>query len=350
MQVKSPTMMPVSFPAPDLPEKIRFLGSPAAYAHAPRRVDVVETHMSCVFLTGRLAYKLKKPVCYPFLDFTTVAARLRYCRTELRLNRRLAGDIYRRVVALRMDGKGRFTLGGGKGEIVDWLIEMDQLPASEMLDTRIQEGGVGTDDVVGVAEMLGRFYATAKPQVRGGRVYLRHLQKETEVNRRLLLREGWSTRSDRTDAVLDRVEGLLERWTPAILKRIAEGRIVEGHGDLRPEHICLRRPMATIDCLEFDREMRILDPYDEVNYLGLECEKQGAGWIRPLLLGTLEDTLGGRPEPHLMHTYGAFRAVLRARICMAHLLDAEPMQPERWPTEARTYLAMAEEECFRAEG
>lgn len=341
-------MIPSRHPA-GLAEKIRFLGSPEAYDPAPAQVEVIETHMSVVFLTGTLAYKLKRPVRYPFLDFTTPEARLRYCRTELRLNRRLAGDVYRRVVALRMDASGRLSLGGGDGEIVDWLIEMEQLPADDMLDERIRAGRVSTDDVVGLAEVLGRFYAAARPQVRGGRAYLRHLRKESEVNRRLLLRQGWGTRSDRTASLLDSVDGLLARWTPALLARIAAGRIVEGHGDLRPEHICLRRPIVTIDCLEFDREMRILDPYDEVNYLGLECERQGAGWIRPLLLATLDDILGGRPEPGLIHTYAAFRAVLRARICMAHLLDAEPMQPDRWPREAAGYLALAEEECLRAE-
>ncbi|HEY0919290.1 hypothetical protein [Devosia sp.] len=336
--------------AAGLAEKRRFLAAPAAYPHAPARVDVIETHMSCVFLTGTLAYKLKKPVRYPFLDFTTLAARRRVCLTEVRLNRRLAGDVYRRIVPLRRGREGGLTLGGDSGEIVDWLIEMEQLPAAEMLDNRIAAGRVMPAEIVDIGRILGRFYAAARPQVRGGGVYPRHLERESTVNRALLLRQGWATRTEPNAALLGRVEGLLERWAPAIHARIAAGRIVEGHGDLRPEHICLRRPIVAIDCLEFDREMRILDPYDEVNYLGLECERQGAGWIRPLLLATLEDVLGGRPEPALLHTYGAFRAVLRARICMAHLLDPEPQRPEHWPAAAQAYLALAEAECIRAGG
>ncbi|MHB1102853.1 MAG: hypothetical protein ACYC0C_08785 [Devosia sp.] len=336
-------------PAVDLPEKIHFLSSPEAYSHRPPQVQAIETHMSWIFLTGSLAYKLKKPVRYPFLDFTTLAARKSNCATELRLNRRLAGETYRRLVALRIDHTGRLALGG-KGEVVDWVIEMEQLPASEMLDSRIREGRVGTDEVVAVAEKLGQFYAAARPQVRDGRAYLSHLEQESTVNRHLLMRAGSGLKSDRTEAILDRVERLLKDWNPAILERIASGKIVEGHGDLRPEHICLCQPLAIIDCLEFDRNMRLIDPYDEVNYLGLECEMLGAGWIRPLLLGTLEETLGGKPDPRLMYTYGAFRAVLRARICIAHLLDPEPMQPERWPAEARAYLSLAAEEYLKAEG
>lgn len=347
--MKAPAVTSTFHPIVDIAEKVRFLSSSAAYAHRPRQIQAIETHMSWVFLTGPLAYKLKKPVWYPFLDFATLAARKRHCANELRLNQRLAGDTYRRLVALRLDHAGRLALGG-KGETVEWLIEMEQLPEADMLDRRISEGRVGTGEVVAVAERLGRFYAAARPHVRDGRAYLTHLEQESVVNRKLLLRAGCGLEAHRTEAVLDRIEQLLRRSSPLILERIATGRIVEGHGDLRPEHVCLRQPPAIIDCLEFDRNMRLLDPYDEVNYLGIECEMLGAGWIRPLLLATLEDIVGGKPEPRLMHTYSAFRAVLRARICIAHLLDPEPMQPERWPAETRAYLSLAEEECLKAEG
>lgn len=336
-------------PAVEISEKVRFLSSPAAYPHCPLQVRVIETHMSWVFLTGTLVYKFKKPVCYPFLDFTTLAGRKRHCANEIRLNRRLAGETYRRLVALRLDRTGRLALGG-RGETVEWLIEMEQLPASDMLDSRIREGRIGTDEVVAVAERLGQFYAAGRPHVRDGRAYLVHLEQESAVSRELLMRAGCGLQSDRTEAILDRTEQLLRQWSPVILERIASGKIVEGHGDLRPEHICLVQPPAIIDCLEFDLNMRLLDPYDEVNYLGIECEMLGAGWIRPLLLGTLEEFLGSKPEPQLMHTYGAFRAVLRARICIAHLLDPEPMQPERWPDESRAYLSLAEVECLKAAG
>ena len=87
-----------------------------------------------------------------------------------------------------------------------------------------------------------------------------------------------------------------------------------------------------------------------MNYLGLECEFLGASWIRPVLLNVLDSYLGRRPEPRLLATYGAFRAMLRARISIAHLLDPVPMQPERWPAEATRYLELAERECVKAGG
>jgi uncharacterized protein len=336
-------------PNVDLGRKVQFLSSSGSYPHQPQQVRAIETHMSWVFLTGSRVYKIKKPVRYPFLDFTSLTARRVDCEAELRLNRRLAGEVYRGLLALRLNEKGELSFEP-EGEIVEWVIEMDQLPADEMLDIRIQAGRVSTDEAVAIAQKLGQFYAAAKPEIQDGAAYLRHLDEESAVNRELLLRPGWALNTERTQQLLDRVDRLLAAAREPILRRVEAGHIVEGHGDLRPEHVSLTGGLPIIDCLEFDRNMRLLDPYDEVGYLGLECEMLGAGWMRPLMLGVVEDILGGRPEPHLMATYGAFRGMLRARICMAHLLDPEPMEPKRWPDEARRYLALAEEECRKAMG
>ncbi len=329
-------------------EKVRFLSLPGTYPGRPS-VRVIETHMSWVFLAGDLAYKFKKPVRYPFLDFSTLERRQRYSAAELTLNRRLAPRVYRRVIALRLTNAGELTLGED-GEPVEWLVEMERLPEGDMLDRRLQAADVSNDAIVAIGDKLGAFYSQAQPQRRDGGAYLKHLLTETAVNRKLLLRSGCPVPQPRAEGLLVRVEALLEQSTPTIAERAAKGWIVEGHGDLRPEHVSLGEEPQIIDCLEFDRNMRLLDPYDEVNYLGLECELLGASWIRPLLLDIVDGYLGRRPEPRLLATYGAFRAMLRARICIAHLLDPVPMQPDRWPGEAERYLDLAERECVKAGG
>ena len=332
-----------------LAEVVGFLGTPRAYPHRPATVEVRETHMSWVFLTGSLAYKLKKPLRRPFLDLTTPDKRRHNCEEELRLNRRLADDIYLRVLPVRVGGGGELTLEAD-GEIVDWLVEMKQLPAADMLDERIRQGRVGEEAIDAVAERLAAFYQAQPAQIADGIAYLRHIRTESRINRALLLQPRFGLDGAATVAVLDRVDALVRRWSPAIRERISQGRIVEGHGDLRPEHVCLGHPPIIIDCLEFDRRMRLLDPYDEIGYLGLECAFMGADWIRPQLLGSLEEIIGHRPDPRLLATYAAFRATLRARICIAHLIDPDPMEPQRWPDEARRYLAVATEECVMAGG
>lgn len=328
-------------PAPmiTLEEKLRFLASPAAYGDRDQ-VSVIETHMSWLFFVGGYAFKLKKPVRYPFLDFSTIEARRRDCEAEVRLNARLAGDTYIGVLPLRAGG-GTLALGG-EGEIVDWLVKMKRLPAEDMLDARILGGKLSESEIDAVGERLAAFYLAAAPEIECGRAYLEHLETEQAINRKIIgmAEFGLASRLPLLDAVTDAIASI----APLIELRITAGRIVEGHGDLRPEHVCLANPPLVIDCLEFDRRMRIVDPYDEVNYLGLECDLIGAPWVRPRLLRVLERRLKTCPGTTYIGVLGAFRMVTRARISLAHLLDPEPSRPEHWPHVARIYLDSAERE------
>src|SRR5690606_27479579 len=147
--------------------------------------------------------------------------------------------------------------------------------------------------------------------------------------------------------IVEQCDRLLEDCLPLVRRRLADGRIVEGHGDLRPEHVCLTEPIQIFDALEFDLGMRVLDPFDEMNYLGLECALLGAGWIRTQLLEVLDSELGEPPQPRLMTFYSVFRATLRARICLAHLDDPGPVETERWLRKARVYLQFTQQELRR---
>ena len=135
---------PVPCPEVAIGEKVAFLQRPHAYPDNPEQVEVIETYMSWVFLSGRLVYKLKKPVRLEFLDCSTVKARRRNCEREVQVNRRLAGDVYRRVVPLTLQSGGALRLEGG-GIIVDWLVEMRRLPADRMLDAAIRDNTVSAE-------------------------------------------------------------------------------------------------------------------------------------------------------------------------------------------------------------
>jgi aminoglycoside phosphotransferase family enzyme len=329
--------------------KVLFLASGQAFPLSERPVTVIETHMSWVFLGRTRVLKMKKPVRFPFLDFTSLEQRYKNCEAELRLNRRLAADVYRRVVPLCSDTAGQFSIGGA-GAAVEWLVEMRRLPSEEMLDARIRTHRLHKDDVRAVASVLARFYASARSEVEDGYAYPEYLRLESAVNREILMRPSLGVGGTRTENVLDAADGLLDHWNAEIRHRILEGWIVEGHGDLRPGHVCLIAPPTIFDCLEFNRNLRLLDPYDEVNFLGLECAMLGATWVRPLLLEVLGQEFGHPPAPGLAATYGAFRAVLRARLCIAHLLDELPQDTARWVRQSKRYLALARREVVRASG
>jgi len=326
----------------DVAEKVRFLSQPEAYASGVEAVEVRETHMSWVFLTEHHVYKLKKPVTYPHLDFSTIDKRRANCETEVRLNRRLADGVYLGVVPLMRAADGRLALDGA-GEIVDWLVHMIRLPETDMLDRRIAGGRISRRDVEKLALLLADFYAGLAPV--SETAYLDHLAREQRINRAVLEMPELGFR-ETAGPLLDALDRAIDDLRPAIEARIIAGRMVEGHGDLRPEHVCLDHSPRIIDCLEFDRQMRILDPFDEVNYLGLECEIEGAAWIRPLLLDVLAGRIEHRPEPALMAVYGTFRMLLRARLSAAHLLEEHVRKPDKWAPQALHYLALARNEAL----
>jgi len=327
----------------DLAEKVRCLSRPETYGSDVDRVESRETHMSWVFLTATHVYKLKKPVTRPHLDFSTLEKRRRNCEAEVHLNRRLAEDVYLGVLALRRDSAGRLMLEGD-GETVDWLVHMKRLPEADMLDERIRRGRCSRADIESLANLLAGFYQAAAPEIEDGDAYLAHLRDEQPLNRAVLCSPELCV-ADMATPILDALDAAIPALRPTLQNRIADGKMVEGHGDLRPEHVCLNDEPRIIDCLEFDRRMRILDPFDEVNYLGLECEMLGAGWARPILLDTLEHRIGDRPQAGVMALYGTFRLLLRARLSAAHLLEAQVRTPEKWMPLTTQYLALAEREA-----
>lgn len=320
--------------------KRAFLESGAPWPHEPKPA-CIETHASLVFLTTDSVWKIKKPVHLPYLDLRTLRSRLHTCREELRLNRELAGDVYRGLTPLVVGPDGRLSLGG-EGQIVDWLIEMRRLPADQMLDWRLQVGPQPLlAEIDGVADTMIRFYRSARRPNDAGQAFLGRWFREAHINAAHL-----SEMKDKIGAPFDpniprSGLDLLEACRAEILERGASGLIVEAHGDLRPEHVCLETPPVIFDRLEFDRDLRLEDPYEEFNYLGLECEALGALWIRAALLTRLSQSGTPPPSPSLMTAYGVNRAVTRARLAIDHLRDTHIRTPEKWPKQARHYLAQA---------
>jgi len=324
----------------DVDEKVRFLSQPEAYGGEVAQVEVRETHMSWVFLTERHVYKLKKPVTYPHLDFSTIEKRRRNCEAEVRLNRRLAEDVYLGIMPLRRDARGLHL--DGEGEVVDWLVHMVRLPEADMLDQRIADGRLERARIEKLANFLADFYARTPAET--DEAYLDHLAREQPINRSVLELPELGFR-ETAAPLLDAVDRAIDDLRPALEARIAAGCMVEGHGDLRPEHVCLNDSPKIIDGLEFNRRMRIIEPFDEVNYLGLECEMEGAAWVRPVLLEVLARRIDQRPGPALMALYGTFRMLLRARLSAAHLLEDHIRKPDKWRPQTFAYLALAEREA-----
>lgn len=327
--------------SPSLADKARFLSESRAYPDAPEPVSVVETHMSYVFLAGDRVYKLKKPARFPFLDFSTIAARERNCREEARLNRRLAPDVYLGVVPLTFDATRGLALDGD-GAVVDWLVEMRRLPQEAMLDRLIRDGRLTQARIEALCDTLADFYRRAERSSIAPKDYARRFFREQEENRDILTRRDFALDHGRLPILLDALDARLTACRSLLEERVAVGALVDGHGDLRPEHICLCEPIVIFDCLEFNAELRQVDPFDELAFLGVECAQLGAERLGPQLVEKVAERLSCAPPRQLVSLYAAWRAVLRARLCVAHLLDATPREPEKWEPLAARYLDLAQ--------
>ena len=328
---------------PGTEARLGFLMSRAAHGADPASAQLVETHMSWVIVAGERVLKMKKPVRYPFLDFSTPALRERNCREEIRLNRRFAPQVYLGLLALQWHD-GRFALVPedrlpARGATVDWLVLMRRLPAERMLDRVIAAGALRPDDVDAVVAVLADFYRRAERSAMGAEAYVGRFRREQAVNRQILLHPRFEAVA--AGDSLERLDAANDAHAATLRHRVAQGRIVDGHGDLRPEHVCLNHPPVVIDCLEFSAELRQVDPFDELAFLGLECAVAGAPWVAQRLVDGAAAALGDRPPQALIHLYAANRAALRARLAVAHLLDTQPRTPERWLPLGRRYLGQA---------
>jgi uncharacterized protein len=320
--------------------KVAFLGTSAAYAERPSWVERIETHFSWVFLTDRHVYKLKKPLRSEGFDFSSCEARRRNAEAEVRLNRRLARDVYLGVAPLTLEA-GRDLAIAGHGVAIDWLVKMVRLPAGRMLDHRLARGDWHRADIVALADRLARFFATARRVNIPPPVYLARIRAECRDSRRALESGGGPELQHAAQYVARRIEAFVYCRKDLLLQRLDEGRLVEGHGDLRPEHICLGPVPQIIDCLEFRADLRFLDPVDELAFLTMECERMAAHSIGQVLFRRYRLRTNDSPAPMLINFYKRIGALIRARIAIIHLQESPVREPAKWPKRAAEYLAIA---------
>jgi len=320
--------------------KVSFLGSPAAYMERPSQVERIETHFSWVFLTDRHVYKLKKPLRGEGFDFSSPIARRRNAEAEVRLNRRLARDVYVGVVPLTLEAGCDLAIAG-QGVAIDWLVKMVRLPAERMLDHRLTRGDWCHADINALADRLARFFATARRVNIPPPVYLARIRAECRDSQHALQSSGSPELQHAAQYVARRAEAFICCRKDLLLRRLDSGRVVEGHGDLRPEHICLGPVPQIIDCLEFRADLRSLDPVDELAFLTMECERIGAQSVGQVLFRRYRLRTHDSPPPELTTFYKVIGALVRARIAILHLEESPIRDPGKWPKRAAEYLAIA---------
>ncbi len=317
-----------------------FLSQPGSYPEQPACIEALETHMSWLFLTEQHVYKLKKPFHHDLIDYRSPGARRRCCEREFRLNQRLAADVYLGVMPLTCDRAGVLALDGD-GRPVDWLVKMRRLRSALTLECRLHNRSFDAVDARAVIERLVPFFAAARRARWTPVGYRRRLMRLVKVTADELSRPEFGLDKPLVERIAAGLRQGIKAQGDLLDARVREGRIVEGHGDLRPEHIYLTRPPTIIDCIEFDLGLRLRDPLDELSFLVMECERLGepaaGGWLFDAYRELGDDAA---PRP-LIELHKAQNAFVRAKVAIWHLDDPETGIPRHWVARANDYLAIA---------
>ena len=299
--------------------------------------EVCETHISWVFLTGDRAYKVKKPIVLPFLDYSTPERRHALCRAELELNRRTAPDLYLAVRSLVPAGAGLRLADEDDPEAVDFAVEMRRYDESSTFEARLRHGAVGLPEVAAVGARVASFHATA-PVVTGGggaEAVKRALDDDFASLRRLAPDGAVVARLERSAGAF-----LTAAWA-ALDARAAAGLVRDGHGDLRLEHILLGARVEIVDCVEFEPDLRRIDTAADLAFAIMELHERGRPDLAVALAGAYRAAGGDPGSDALLSFFAAYRAEVRAKVALLRAGQRPPAAARADRQHAERLLALA---------
>lgn len=291
------------------------MSDPALYGESVTSVEVVETHISWVFLAGDHAYKVKKPVVLPFLDYHARPERKRFCQEEVRLNRRLAPNIYRGVRSLAMTTTGFALSSPDDPRTIEYAVEMRRFAPGDTLRARLAAGSVTTGDLEAVALRLARFHSDA-PRALSRAPFSVQLTSALDA---LVDASGKPIVHRLRSAILR----LHERCAAELEERKRRGLIRDGHGDLRAEHILLGDEIQIYDCVEFDSALRQIDVGCDLAFLVMDLERLGHAEDAAALLELYRRAGGDPGSGELQQLFGAYRACVRALVALLRARQLE---------------------------
>lgn len=293
---------------------IKALLNPGLYPDRPEEIKSIQTQMSVIFLTGKYAYKIKKPVNLGFLDYTTLNNRKHFCDRELELNRILSPEIYLEVIPIT-ETKRQITLGLD-GEIIDYVLKMKQLPADRMLDYLLKQKDVSEQMITAVANRMAQFHdkATSGPQISSFgttnaisiNIEENRAQTEKYVNISI------------SDYEFERINSFNHKFfsdnKALFAKRMAEGRIKDCHGDLHAAHICFYKGIQIYDCIEFNDRFRYCDVASEIAFLAMDLERYQRTDLSNVLVNSYIDISGDAEIRNMINFYKCYRAYVRGKV------------------------------------
>ncbi|MEK6758712.1 MAG: AAA family ATPase [Deltaproteobacteria bacterium] len=324
---------------------IEELLDPGAYPERPTEVTLCQTHISYLFLTAKYVYKIKKPVDFGFLDFTTLDKRLLYCTEEVRLNRRLAPDIYLGVVPVAL--KNSKATMEAQGSPIEWAVKMRRLDEASILSNILSSGTIPEEAIVRIGHAIAEFHKTAfsNPRISGfgsPEVISRNTTENFSQTERYV---GRAVSKEAFDIMRSYTERFISSNSRIFLERASSGYVRDCHGDLHCDHISIGDGIEIFDCIEFNERFRYSDVVADIAFLSMDLDFRNRPDLAKVLddayFASTNDTDGRR----LMDFYKCYRALIRAKVDCLKSEETEVPAQERLNAflSARVHFRLARE-------
>jgi len=305
-----------------LPAMITDLMEAAKEENSSDSIELIQTHISFVIIGDKTVYKIKKPVDFGFLDFSTLEKRGYYCRQELDLNRRLSPQIYLDVVDVKMrDGKHFFD---GHGDIVDYAVKMKRIPQERMMLNLLKEGTVDRGMIYLVAKAIAHFHLKARhngeiaeygsPQTIADNVEENFSQTEKYIGR--------SISREQYDIVANYSRRFMEKNKTLFIKRVDNGKVRDCHGDIHMEHVCITDRIYIYDCIEFNERFRYSDVAADIAFLAMDLDYHHRSDLSKALVDSYIEASGDEEIRSLIDFYKCYRAYVRGKVDSFELDDS----------------------------
>jgi aminoglycoside phosphotransferase family enzyme len=321
---------------------VEALMRPEAYDEDPGSIELVQTHISFVFLTKRFVYKVKKAVDFGFLDFTTLEKRRFFCEKELELNRRLCRDMYLEVVPIN---KANAIKIKGAGETVEYAVKMKRMPQEKMMSKLLEKNKVDDRLIARVAKVIADFHSKAETN-----------RRISEFGSLPVIETNWKENYDQTEEFIgktiskedfelirNRVNGFMRRSAAVFEKRVTEGRVRDCHGDIHSGNIFITNGIYIFDAIEFNERFRYSDVAADVAFLAMDLDYKKRAALSDFLIKLYVEYSGDRELTQLLQFYKCYRAYVRGKVVSFKLKDPNVNSKEKKAAtkEAKAYFKLA---------
>jgi len=315
---------------------------PEAYYEEPGQIELMQTHISFVFLIRNFVYKVKKAVDLGFLDFTTLEKRRFFCEKELTLNRRLCGDMYLEVVPINRSNVIRIK---GEGETVEYAVKMKRMPQEKMMNRLVEENKVDGKLVDRIARIVADFHSKAETS-----------RRISEFGSLGIIRTNWEENFEQTqefvgetislkdfELIRERIDDFMKRNVSFFERRLLEGRVRDCHGDIHSGNIFVTDRIYIFDAIEFNERFRYSDVASDVAFLAMDLDFKKRTDLSNVFVKKYVEYSGDQELTKLLPFYKCYRAYVRGKVVSFKLKDPNIGSEEKNIAlrEARAYLKLA---------